>query len=252
MDPYEEFGLSASATNEEIRQAHKNLARILHPDQYQDPSLRALAELQMKRVNSIFTGLADPHGRERLEHTDRANAPERWLSLSLQLSLNTVRRNVVWVLATIAGMAGLYWFLGTESGTPRAALAGEGGEQQAAAVVTPGGEELSRVPRRGAARDDDRALAEIRELRIIMERLQNERDAALAQLGRVQPRPPAAESGAPPAVAPVVPIEPARPSPVLERVATSHAAPGLAGTWIFVPPSTAPASSEIYPPEYIE
>ena len=63
MNFYEEFGLSPSASAEEIAQAHKRLARLLHPDQLQDEDLRRLAECQMKRLNAIYAVLSDPQQR---------------------------------------------------------------------------------------------------------------------------------------------------------------------------------------------
>jgi curved DNA-binding protein CbpA len=50
MTYYEELGLGQDATVEQIRQAHRKLARILHPDQQTDEVLRRLAEIQMKRT----------------------------------------------------------------------------------------------------------------------------------------------------------------------------------------------------------
>jgi len=67
MNYYEELGLAPSARAEEIRQAYKNLARLLHPDQQQDPQLRHLAECQMKRLNSIYAVLADTERRRRYD-----------------------------------------------------------------------------------------------------------------------------------------------------------------------------------------
>jgi hypothetical protein len=58
MNSYEEFGLTPGSTPEEINKAHRSLARILHPDNFQDPHLRMLAERQMMRVNAAFAELA--------------------------------------------------------------------------------------------------------------------------------------------------------------------------------------------------
>jgi curved DNA-binding protein CbpA len=44
MNYYEELGLKPSASAEEIRQAYRELARLLHPDQHQEEGLRRAAE----------------------------------------------------------------------------------------------------------------------------------------------------------------------------------------------------------------
>jgi curved DNA-binding protein CbpA len=51
---YDEFGLSPTASVEEIQRAHRNLARLLQPDPIQDEELRRLAESQLKRINHMY------------------------------------------------------------------------------------------------------------------------------------------------------------------------------------------------------
>jgi curved DNA-binding protein CbpA len=82
MTHYDEFNVSPSATPEEIRQAHRNMARLLHPDNFQDGNLRALAECQMKRVNRIYSVLSDPAQRLAYDQeislaAHRAREPKR-------------------------------------------------------------------------------------------------------------------------------------------------------------------------------
>ncbi len=60
MTYYEELGISADATEEQIRQAHRRLVKLLHPDQQQDPEVRRVAERQMTRVNLMVEQLLDP------------------------------------------------------------------------------------------------------------------------------------------------------------------------------------------------
>lgn len=63
MDFYEELGISRTASEGEIRQAYRKLARILHPDQQADEQTRRLANSQMKRLNSMLEMLLDPECR---------------------------------------------------------------------------------------------------------------------------------------------------------------------------------------------
>src|SRR5437879_649432 len=63
MDHYEELGLTSGAPAEEIGQAYRALARLVHPDGQSDDKLKAAAELQMKRLNGIQAVLTDPRRR---------------------------------------------------------------------------------------------------------------------------------------------------------------------------------------------
>ena len=77
MNHYEELGIRQDASVEEIRQAYKQLARILHPDGQPDPALRAMSEIQMKRLNEIVAILVNPWQRieyDYLEQTPSAFA----------------------------------------------------------------------------------------------------------------------------------------------------------------------------------
>lgn len=57
MTIYDELGLTPDATDDQIRQAHRQLAKLLHPDLQRDPELRRIAELQLMRVNRMVEQL---------------------------------------------------------------------------------------------------------------------------------------------------------------------------------------------------
>jgi hypothetical protein len=69
MTFYEELGVPAEASREEIRQAYKRLVRLLHPDRCGDPATRVLAELQMRRLNGILEVLSRPDERANYDRS---------------------------------------------------------------------------------------------------------------------------------------------------------------------------------------
>ncbi len=255
MDHYEEFGLSPAATSEELRQAHKNLARLLHPDQIQDAALRALAESQMKRVNSIFATLNDPDRRREYDASlARGQSREtRPPMIEREPSgwRDAVRRNAVWGVAAFAGIGGLWWFF--DEVQP---AAGHPASRTAAIDAPKAAKPAEAQPSRGSRAGGAITLVEqTRDLRRMIERLQGERDAAVEQLARSRGR--AADPPAPVAPEPVPPVKHV-PQPPPERLKVEEGPPspaaavsGLAGTWIYIPTAAAVAS-DLYPPSFIE
>ena len=53
-DPYEVLGVPSSATDEEVKQAYRNLARKYHPDNYHDSPLADVAQEKMKEINEAY------------------------------------------------------------------------------------------------------------------------------------------------------------------------------------------------------
>src|SRR3954467_1801673 len=60
---YEALGLSPSATEEEVRRAHRRMVMRYHPDRNDDPA----AGLRFQEVQEAYRVLSDPARRARLD-----------------------------------------------------------------------------------------------------------------------------------------------------------------------------------------
>jgi hypothetical protein len=220
MDYYEELGIPRSASTEEIRRAYKSLVRLLHPDQFQDPDLKRLAEGQMKRINEIFAVLSDP---DRRRAYDQPQPPS---------SSASIRRRE-WAGWAVAAAVLLVWLAVSLSRSPAPVVTAPPPAATASQPAPPPSapEPPSQAPVRRAQRREEKPKPAA---------------AAIAAPAEEEEQP---VLDPPPMlpVTPVVPVEaPGRPAaPMLKPK-------GFAGRWYYLKPRAARTAPGLYPPEYIE
>ncbi|MCW5981940.1 MAG: DnaJ domain-containing protein [Bryobacteraceae bacterium] len=271
MNYYEEYGLDPSATSDEIRQAHKRLALVFHPDRFQEEETRRLAELQMKRFNGMYAVLSDARRRQQYDMTLAggglpgvavSEATEAGAAAWPQSARpKQAYRNYFWAVAALVAMLALHWYSPPVVGARKP-------QAPAREIVRPapgdyGGSSTAYTPGRSEPRDqagaERRIQAENRKLRRELETAEAQRDHALAELARLRTQHPPAihdpprEDTGPPRVAaletPPVRLEaPAAPVAALEH----RVAPPLSSTWLYIPRPVEQPSREMYPPEHIE
>ena len=66
MNYYEQLGIAPTADTDEIRRAHRKLAKVYHPDAHATVETKQQAQAQMQRINVIVKLLSDP--QRRLEY----------------------------------------------------------------------------------------------------------------------------------------------------------------------------------------
>jgi hypothetical protein len=68
---YQVLGVAAGASQDELRRAHRQLARVLHPDRVASANAaeRQLAERRMREVNAAWTVLSNPSRRREYDRS---------------------------------------------------------------------------------------------------------------------------------------------------------------------------------------
>ena len=214
MDYYDEFGISRTASAQEIRLSYKKLARLVHPDHCSDPDLRMLAELQTKRLNGILATLLDPSQRQRYDAalTGDMRRPK------------TRRARRIW-----------YWFaiviLTAICFVPR-------GRQEFPSAAAPVKSQVQR------------SNIEKQKIRVRNHRPQRSKDPVVYE-EPFHPEAPVVVRRTEPEPAGEIPTEPADAVAATPAAAPAKPRSAFGGEWLFSPSSKV-GRSDIYPPEYID
>ncbi len=109
MNYYEELGVPQDASLEDIRQAYKMMARLLHPDRQLDPALKQVAERQMTRLGEIVGLLTNP--RQRSHYDDVLLLGNRLQATARNRTMLATATAGEWEgVVGIAEFALRYWF----------------------------------------------------------------------------------------------------------------------------------------------
>ena len=263
---YDALGIASNASPDQVRYAFRSLVRMIHPDHHPDEQLKAVAELQMRKLNRIYGVLSDA---ERRRAYDFSLEEERGSSTPLlSEKLSSLRSSQVagifaWTAAAIVGIVVLTWAI-TDGPT-----LGSSGITDKISVPT------ATVSETGARRPD--IATELARTKANLKIALFERDAAMRELDKLRGhlsassvatpsesrpelrRQDAAPSNAietmtelPGTLPPVAPIF----SPVLTTPSSTRIArvppKVLTGFWFYLRTPEDKKNPGLYPPEFIE
>jgi len=254
---YEEFGVAMTASAEQIREAYKHLARLLHPDRLSDPEQRRVAECQMRRLNAVY---------ETLSHAEKRRVYDLTLQPDGSLAEEEPAEDAKgwpWVMGKLRGPDGAWIGAGVIVVVLMvyAVVDGTAHAHKPASPIPAAQPVVERKEPPGRAMDRRKPEAwetQMNQLRLKVEAVTRERDAAMGRaalletrLRETPKRPEPSNAGA--QAAPVaVAVEP-RAGRQMNRAsaAAEPESPGLSGTWYFAK-TRSDAPTDLYPPEYIE
>jgi curved DNA-binding protein CbpA len=286
MTFYEELGVPPDAEPDAIREAYRNVARLLHPDAQTNPVLKQAAEAQMKRINHVYGILSEPDRRHRYD-LELTEIPHRSGAIIIQAPVDRVEfqprksGTYVWLAAATICAIFIIWLAAKEpsaqpvnpqpAGTQNADAGASVAASPSTAKRTPGSrqhdDEITRLRAELAAAyaDRDRLTRQVASLQTgsrFQPPTSDSRPAAQVPLPAT-PTPvalpavaltpelplPAVSLGTPPALAPV-PQPQATSLPAAPNEAPK--ATRVSGSWAYTHSAKENNNKAIYPPDFIE
>jgi hypothetical protein len=231
---YDDLGLPASASGEEIREAYLGLVQLLHPDLHRAPALKQFTNNQMKRVSRAYAVLSDAERRQSYdEELARRGAPRPEPPATIKRTAGRSRARALitigWLICAFAGIVGIGWYVSQQTS------ASSDPAQVNAAPIAPAGTQVAAAgppaqptnPATGGVTDK---AAELDAVRAELASAKTDRDRALEQIV-LQAKELDFLTGE-------ILAAPSRPSANAGR---------FSGVWVLPKPKTAPVSSAFTP-----
>jgi hypothetical protein len=248
MDFYEELGVSRTASAAEIRKSYKCLTLLLHPDQQQNPEVRALAESQMKRINEIIAILTDPERRRIYDDTlsGKALVVRQIQPVSSIPWIPWIRNNQGWMLVGVAFVL----LLISPLLVPIFDSARSSDKMHGPAALSSAS---ARVPEKKEPASSSKARTDSRLGGLSFQPSPNGIGKPSSAVDIIIPSP-APPSAADPSISvpPSAPIQVVAPLPLPSAPAAPRALATLAGRWVYTPDPSDLEDPKLYPAEYVE
>jgi hypothetical protein len=251
MTFYEELGVPPDASSDTIREAYRNVAKVLHPDSQTNPALKQAAEVQMKRVNHLYEVLSDPDQRRAYDH-NLAEPTDRTVIIQAPAPSGQFRRghagNFTWLAATAVCGTLIIWLATRESAGPAVYSPSAPAPAAATGAVAIEKATVAKTAPAVVAQDHSRD-AETARLRGELVAAYAERDRLRRQVADLQSAlRPAAISPAP-LVASTAPVDLGL--PVLRPIAPPTPKSLWTGAWGYIQ-RTENKNQSLIPPEFIQ
>lgn len=81
-DPYEVLGIQPNATDEEVKNAYREMARKYHPDNYANNPLSDLAQEKMQEINEAYDAIVRMRRQGGGRARPRGTGPHRVIPIS--------------------------------------------------------------------------------------------------------------------------------------------------------------------------